>query len=276
MAVISEGITNALDGNGDGRVDIQDIIILGLQVPGIQVNRADFLRAEFQKHYTSETIENAIAFTPAYAGISQKDINRIAKGVIAYERNCVSGISAVLGIPGGVAMLASLPADIIQYFGYMLRAMQKLMYLYGFPELDTRKHGQTFDSETLNLLILCLGCMNGVAGANTALRCMARGIATGVERKLLRTALTKGAFYLAVKKVAHWFGAKMTKKVFAGFFKKAIPVVGGLLGGVITFATFGQCCDKLKASLQDTMLSNPNHQPDAEEIALLEDAAQEE
>ena len=36
-------------------------------------------------------------------------------------------------------------------------------------------------------------------------------------------------------------------------------IVGGLLGGGITFFSFKPCCDKLKASLQDTLLSNPNH-----------------
>ena len=61
----------------------------------------------------------------------------------------------------------------------------------------------------------------------------------------------------------------MTKEVFAGFFKKAIPVVGGVIGGGITFVTFKPCCDKLKASLQNTMLSNPNYQPTAEEDDLV-------
>jgi len=39
-----------------------------------------------------------------------------------------------------------------------------------------------------------------------------------------------------------WFGVKMTKEVFAGFFKKAIPVVGGVIGGGITFLAFKPCC----------------------------------
>lgn len=30
-----------------------------------------------------------------------------------------------------------LPADIAQYYVYTLRAAQKLMYLYGFPEIDS-------------------------------------------------------------------------------------------------------------------------------------------
>ncbi len=50
----------------------------------------------------------------------------------------------------------------------------------------------------------------------------------------------------------------MTKQIFAGFFKKAIPVIGGALGGGITYLSFKPCCDKLKASLRNTILSNPN------------------
>ena len=94
---------------------------------------------------------------------------------------------------------------------------------------------------------------------------MAKALANGVEKKLINAALTKGTIYPIVKSTASWFGKKMTKDVFAGFFKKTIPVVGGVLGGGITFITFKPCCDKLKASLQDTLLSNPNHNADKDE-----------
>lgn len=63
----------------------------------------------------------------------------------------------------------------------------------------------------------------------------------------------------------------MTKEVFAGFFKKAIPVVGGVLGGGITFVTFKPCCDKLKESLKDTALSNPKHKVTKEENIIIDD-----
>ena len=162
-------------------------------------------------------------------------------------------------------MVATIPADIAQYYGYMLRAAQKLMYLYGFPEINTEEKEQTFDSETLNVLTLCLGVMYGTAGAATAVKCMAKALASGVEKQLLRRALTKGTIYPIVRSVAKWFSIKMTKEVFAGFFKKAIPVIGGVIGGGITFVTFKPCCEKLKETLQNTMLSNPNYQPTEEE-----------
>lgn len=264
-----QAVLNAIDQNGNGEIDIEDVIIMGLKVPGIRIDRANFLQSELKKNYPQEVIDDAIAHNPLHAKIPPEAIDRIADEVIKYERNCVSGISAALGAPGGIAMAATIPADIAQYYGYMLRATQKLLYLYGFPEIDTEEKGQKFDSETMNILIICMGVMYGAAGANNALKAMAKALAAGVEKQLMKQALTKGTIYPIVKSVAKWFSVKMTKEVFAGFFKKAIPVVGGVIGGGITFVTFKPCCDKLKASLQNTMLSNPNYQPTAEEDDLV-------
>lgn len=254
-----DSVVHVVDVNGNGEIDIEDFIILGLRTPGIRVNRNDFLQKELMKNYPQNVINDAITYNPAYAKIPSSEIDKIADEVIKYERNYVSGISTALGMPGGFAMAATIPTDIAQYYGYMLRATQKLMYLYGFPEIDTTERGHKFDSETINLLIICLGVMYGVQGTNTALKTMATALGKGVEKKLMKAALTKGTIYPIVKSVSKWFGVNMTKQIFAGFFKKAIPVVGGVIGGGITYFSFKPCCDKLKESLQDTLLSNPNH-----------------
>lgn len=264
-----DSIVKALDQNGNGEIDIEDIITLAFKTPGVHVTRANFLQKELYKNHPQAVIDKAIATTPAQAGISSDEIDNIADEVINYERNCVSGISAALGTPGGWAMAATIPADIVQYYGYTLRATQKLLYLYGFPEVDSDEEGIRLDSQTINQLILCLGVMNGVAGANNAIKGMAKALAVGVEKKLLNAALTKGTFYPLVKEIAKWFGIKMTKSIFAGFFKKAIPVVGGIVGGGITFFSFKPCCYRLKAALQDTMLSNPNHKSTSEENSFI-------
>lgn len=255
-AKISQKVVDNIDTNGNGKIDIEDIISLGLRIPGIKVDRRDFLQRELQKNYSQDIIDKAIMTNPAKAKIPAHEIDKIANEVIKYERTCVSGISAALGIPGGIAMAATIPTDIAQYYGYMLRASQKLMYLYGFPEIDVEDKAHHFDSETLNLLIICLGVMYGVQGANSALKSLAVALGKGVEKQLLNRALTKGTIYPIVKRVSKWFGVRMTKQVFAGFFKKAIPVIGGVLGGGITYVSFKPCCDKLKTSLDNTALSN--------------------
>lgn len=260
-------LKNNIDQNGDGQITIEDVIILGLKVPGVKINRSEFIKKEFSKYYSKEIIDNIIKYNPAHENIPINQISKIADDVIQYERLRVSGISTALSAPGGFAMVATLPTDIAQYYGYMLRATQKLLYLYGFPELDIKSQ-QLLDSETINTLIVCMGVMYGVAGANTALKSMAKALGVGVEKKLINKALTKGTIYPIVKSVAKWFNVRMTKEVFAGFFKKTIPIIGGIIGGSITYLSFKPCCEKLKATLENTKLSNPKYIETLEESSM--------
>lgn len=262
-------VFDALDINNDGRVDTEDIIILGLRIPGVHIEREEFLRKQFMKNYSNDVIQDAIKFNPAHAGITVEEIDNIADQVIQYERNCVSGISLALGAPGGVAMVATLPADIAQYYGYMLRAIQKLLYLYGFPEINV-ENGVNIDDETMNLITLCLGVMYGVEGSVASIKILSNALGKGVEKKLLQKALTKGTFYPIVKKISRWFSVCMTKQVFAGFFRKAIPVVGGVVGGGITYLSFKPCCDNLKKSFQDTALCNPSSKKSFDEFDVID------
>lgn len=262
-------VFDALDINKDGRVDTEDIIILGLRIPGVHIDREEFLRKKFMKNYANDVIQDAVKFNPAHADITVEEIDNIADQVIQYERNCVSGISLALGAPGGVAMVATLPADIAQYYGYMLRAIQKLLYLYGFPEINV-ENGVNIDDETMNLITLCLGVMYGVEGSVASIKILSNALGKGVEKKLLQKALTKGTFYPIVKKISRWFSVCMTKQVFAGFFRKAIPVVGGVVGGGITYLSFKPCCDNLKKSLQDTALCNPSSRKSFDEFDVID------
>lgn len=262
-------VFDALDINKDGRVDTEDIIVLGLRIPGVHIDREEFLRKQFMKNYANDVIQDAVKFNPAHAGITVEEIDNIADQVIQYERNCVSGISLALGAPGGVAMVATLPTDIAQYYGYMLRAIQKLLYLYGFPKINV-ENGVNIDDETMNLITLCLGVMYGVEGSVASIKILSNALGKGVEKKLLQKALTKGTFYPIVKKISRWFSVCMTKQVFAGFFRKAIPVVGGVVGGGITYLSFKPCCDNLKKSLQDTALCNPSSRKSFDEFDVID------
>lgn len=264
-------VINTLDVNGNGEIDIEDIIIIGMLTPGVKINRADFLSKELKNKCTPEVIKKAIETTPSQANIPIEIIDQVADSIIQMERNLVSGISAALSAPGGVTMIATLPADIAQFYGYMLRTAQKLMYLYGFPQIDTEQNNDgVFDSATINLLTISLGVMYGVGSANVALKAMAKALGKGVEKQLLKASLTKGIIYPIVKSVAKYFNVKMTKQVFAGFFKKSIPVVGGVIGGGITYLSFKPCCDNLKLSLRETNLTNPNYKLTEDEEELFE------
>ena len=213
-----------------------------------------------------DEVEAAVRSTPALAGIPAEEIDQIADACIRSERRRVSGIAAALGAPGSTAMIVTMPADIIQYYGFTLRAVQKLLYLYGFPDIDSGDDkGLQLDEQTLNTIVLCLGTMYGVAGANNAIKAIAGGLANGVSRKLMNTALTRGTVYPLIKEVSKWFGIRMTKTLLSDAVSRVIPVVGGVIGGGLTFAAFKPCCMRLKNELRDTRLANPQHQSSREE-----------
>ncbi|MCR5807587.1 MAG: EcsC family protein [Oscillospiraceae bacterium] len=255
--IAKERIIEALDVNKNGQIDIEDIINLGMRVPTVWVDRESFLRKELKKHCTSEVIDKAVRTTPKKAGIPLDLVDKICDNVISHERFNVSGVSAALGIPGGLAMVGTIPVDIAQYYGVQLRAAQKIMYLYGFPEISRDTENGMIDSETISILTLCLGVMFGVKAANEGINLAAKMLARGVPKQLMKKALTKGAIYPIVKQVAKWFGLKMTKEVFTGAIGKSIPVVGAAVGGTITFVSFGPACKMLKKSLRQTALANP-------------------
>lgn len=265
-----ETALKAVDVNGDGQIDVEDVILMAFKVPGVSVKRDVFLRKELATKYGENIIEEAIVYNPMKAKIKRSDLDNIATSIIQNERIKVSGISAALGTPGGAAMAATIPADIAQYYGCMLRVAQKLMYLYGFPQIEYKEGAQSFDTETMNQIILCMGVMFGVANAKNGILTIAKALGTGVEKQLINKALTKGTIYPIVKSISKWFGVKMTKEVFAGFFKKAIPLVGGVVGGGLTYASFKPCCDKLKSVLEDTYLSNPDYSEKIEDIIDIE------
>ncbi|MBR6027905.1 MAG: hypothetical protein IKP40_02365 [Clostridia bacterium] len=252
---VSDAVVGAMDVNGNGEIDLEDCIILSLRVPGVRISREAFLRGKFHRRYPAEVIDRAIESTPARAGIAAKAIDRFADGVIAYERGCVSGISAALGMPGGFAMAATIPSDIAQYYGFLLRAAQKLLYLYGFPDIGLPEKDDAPGPEALSLLTLCIGVMYDIDGCKSALRSLADSLKQGADPRLLAGALTKGAAFEAGKSAARWFGVHMTKKVFTGFFRRAVPVVAGVISGALTFTSFKPCCVRLKEALRGTGLS---------------------
>lgn len=256
---------NAIDENGNGKIDLEDAIIKGLKTPGIKINRAEFLAKTLKKRFPQETIDAAIAESPMRANIAQAEIDKMANEAINFERTCVSGISAALSAPGGVAMVATVPADLMQYYAYLLRMAQKLLYLYGFPQIDTEETGEKFDDGTMNTLILCFGVMYGVAGANKALLTVAKALGAGLSKKFMQTAVTKGTIYPVLKAILKCFNVKLTKQLASKAINHSLPVIGGVIGGGITFFSFKSCGEKLKKTLCDTYLSNPDYQPPFED-----------
>ena len=236
-------------------VSPQDVMTCALQVPGVKIERSEFLFKELIKYYPEEQVLKSISSNPASTGIPRDKINEIADQVIEYETNKVSAISFAAGIPGGFVMAATIPADVAQYFGFLLRVMQKLAYLYGFQEFELNEN--SISDDTMNQLLIFFGVMFGVTAANQGVKIIAETAGNKISRTLAQKALTKTTLYPIVKKVATTLGFKMTKDVFAKSVSKVVPVVGGAVSGGLTYLTFKPCAIKLKDNLKSLNLSDP-------------------
>ena len=228
-------------------IDFEKLLKETAKLPLVNINREEFLRNELKKYCDDETIKTAIENNPAYAKISKKTIDKIADGCINFETLKVSSISFVSGIPGGFALAAAIPADIVNYYAHVIRIIQMLAYLYGWQSL-IEVEGQ-MDSETSQLLTLFTGVMFGVQGATKVVTKLSSSMAQRIGKTLTTKALTKGTIYPIVKKIATILGVRMTKEVFAKGVSKIIPILGGLVSGGITFLSFMPMSFKFKEYL---------------------------
>ncbi|MFJ5559505.1 hypothetical protein ACIQCD_19370 [Streptomyces sp. NPDC093250] len=233
------------------------VLVAAAKLPGVRINRETYLRKALSRHCSDEQIKKAIEDTPAAAGVPLDILEKAANDSIKYETAKVSAMSAAAGLPGLVFLPATVPADLAQYLGHMLRISQKLAYLYSWPDLFSRD-GDDIDDATEGVLTLFVGVMFGTHSAITAIGKVADEMAKHVAKKLPHKALTKGFIYPLVKKIAGHLGKEITKQTFARTVSKAIPVVGAVVSGGLTFATYRPMAKKLKNHLAELDMTKPD------------------
>ena len=248
-AVNDVAIDKAFDSVINKYITPEEIIAQIIKLPVARVDRAEFLHKELIRYYPEETVKTAIEYNPAYAGIGKQRINNIADQVIQRETNKVAGISFAAGLPGGFALAATIPADVVQYLAFTIRAIQEIAYLYGFDEFDFEE--EELDSYAMDQILIFLGAMYGVQGVDGSIKVIAEAAAQKTSKVLANEALTKTAIYPVVKKVAKELRSKITKRIYVKGASKAVPVIGGAVSGGLTYATFKPNCKRLKRSLRD-------------------------
>lgn len=218
------------------------------KLPFVHVNRTEFLTKNLCKVCTPEQLEKALMEGTLCAGIPISTLDSLANAVINAETIKVTAISTAAGIPGGLAMAATIPADLAQFYGFVIRVSQELAYIYGWQELFT--DSTELDTATESQLILFIGIMSGVSAANNVItKLFGETAMRAVAKKVAAQALTKTWYYPIVKKIAALLGQKMVKATFAKGVSKAVPVLGGAISGGLTLATFKPMSHRLKKHL---------------------------
>ncbi|WP_052190480.1 hypothetical protein [Chitinibacter sp. ZOR0017] len=241
-------MSNLVDANHDPAGILNNVLRGALNIPGAKINRAEYLKTELSKRVPSQQVELAITRGVKHAAIPPSIIRDIALSSIQWHRAGVTSASAVAGLPGGWWMAATIPADLTQFFYHVVVILQKLAYLHNWPELF--QEGGELDDETLYVLTLFVGVMFGSSEANKVLYRLSEMLATETANRLPKLALTKYGIYNLTKQIAKWLGVKLTKEKFAQGVSKAIPILGAIISGGMTWVSFSQMSNKLLQSLE--------------------------
>lgn len=221
-----------------------------VRFPGVRINRDEFLRQELTKLRASEeVIERALATSPALAGVPLLALDTLADETITYETNKSAALSFAAGLPGGFAMLGTIPADLMQYYAHALRIMQKLAYLYGWRDLlaDVDE-----DDEMIGVLAVFFGVMLGVGGAAQSLTAFARIAArTAYQKHVTKRALMSITWYPVVKYSLRVIDINITKSSFTKGASKIVPVIGGFVSSGLTFMALQTQSARLKGHLRE-------------------------
>jgi len=227
------------------------VLTTAMQLPGVKVNRDSFLKKELTIYCTD--IQLAELLEKGTVGVIPIEIlDKIASESISYHVKLVTASSTALGIPGGFAMVGTIPSDLAQYYYHVFALAQKLAYIYGYPDLCDENGN--FTEDAAEMLTIFVGVMGGVAAANKVIQEIAEQVQKEVLRRLPRYALTRGVLYPLVKQIAKWVGINLTKQSFSRGVSKLVPIIGGVVSGGLTYVTFKPQSKKLKEQLRSKML----------------------
>src|SRR5437762_6058913 len=231
------------------------VLRTALLLPGVKVDRKAFLRRALSKHVTEKVLHSAIDTSPAKAGVNKKTIRRIATANIKWHRTGVSALSFASGLPGGWWIAGTVPADMTQFSWHVLVIVQKLAYLYGWPELFSEDSELELDDETLLILTVFVGAMLGAESAAKVLGDIAERAAARVLKPVPRETLTNLGLDGLARDGATRIGIRHTEDPFARYLSRIVPILGGIISGTVTWISFSLMSSRLAAHLESLPLA---------------------
>ena len=134
------------------------VIESAAKLPLVRIDREEFLTKNLSKLCTQTQLQKAISEGTLHAEIPLATLDSLANAVINAETIKVTAISAAAGLPGGLAMAITIPADFAQFYGFIIRIAQELAYIYGWDGMFTSS--TELDAATESQLIIFIGVMS--------------------------------------------------------------------------------------------------------------------
>lgn len=220
------------------------------------------------KKESQERKELILRVGPVDAGYSREQLRKIAIKLVNKATLYSTSASFIAGIPGGWAMAAAIPADMLQFYAIALRLAQQIAYLYG--EEDLWCDGCVDSEKVTRKLIVYCGVMLGATGASQLVRVISAKVAQNLLKQIPRKPVAKLFMYPIVKSIAKSMGMRMTKSLFAKGVSKAVPIVGGVISGGITLASMKPMGMRLVNVFDNAKFVEYTEKQYEQDIAILE------
>lgn len=214
-----------------------------LEMPGIKVDREKYLKEAFNAYGDTEELADKAPieiFQPA-------TVNEVAHEAIGRHTLQVTALSTAAGIPGGLAMVGTIPADLAQYFWHVLVLAQKLAYIHGWADLQNES--KELDEGAQSVLTVFIGVALGIDGANKVIRELAANAAKNYGMTCAAVIMAKSTVTPAIRQIAKYVTGKLMHKSMANVIGKFIPIIGGLISGTVTYASFRPMAKRLNREL---------------------------
>lgn len=244
-------------------ISIEAMITSAAALPGVKVNRRSFLADIFKNN--DSLLPDILEKGPAAAGISREELNAKAEKLIKLRTGVSTAASFAAGLPGGLAMAAALPADILQFFGMSVRIAQELSYLYGAEDLW--EDGELDEEMIKNRLILYLGAMYAVQSARAGVRllCAMNDKSEFVlpdSNRMLRLWMP------LMRQIAVITELKAARAMLTRGISKAVPIAGGIISGGLNYASMLPMAKRLLEDLDRATFDYSQEELDKDIISL--------
>ena len=227
------------------KVTLEFLIDQALKIPGVKVDRAEYLKATFANQ--GILVHQIVEEGPVASDYSEIELDDIAEKLILRRTSESSAMSFAAGIPGGLAVAATIPADTLQFFGMSLRMAQELSYLYGAKDFWTCEGD---DGTLVRYQLVCsLGAMFGIEGASPACRLLSSHLAMRAAGGTPTRATTLAFWDPIVKKIKKDLVLRLTTDTASKGVAKLIPVIGGFFSGGMTFLSMRPMGQRLSRTL---------------------------
>lgn len=210
-----------------------------IDLPYVKVDRYSFLTKEFGSKY-EELLPTIFEKGPYKAGVPIDVIRKKCEDAIKNETLKATGASFIAGVPGGFAMFGTVPADTLQFMSHALRICQQISYLSGIKTSPIEE----IENAASNEILVYLGIMLGVEGAHVLLTQLT---------KIAGKKITVNTLTPLLQKIATQVGFKLTVKTTGNAISKVVPILGGALSGLLTYATLKPMSKRLQEKIIENL-----------------------